>query len=71
MRMYVWFPDAAVGVAVAEVEPVEELKDATQDEGFTGAGTTQEQALEIADGIEEHCDTKVGRPVVAVLVAVV
>ena len=44
---------------------------ATQDEGVTVAGTTQEQALEIAVGTDEHCVTKLGRPVVSVLTAAV
>ena len=73
--MYVWFPDPEVGVAVAdtevELEVSVDVEVATQDEGVTTAGTTQEQALEIAVGTDEHCVTKVGRPVVSVLTAVV
>lgn len=37
----------------------------------TGAVTMQEQADEIRDGILEHCETKVGSPVVPVCIAVV
>ena len=63
---------------MVDVEAVEDLTfdvtdavaEAAQAEGVT-AGTTQEQALEIAVGTEEHWEMKVGRPVVAVLVAVV
>ena len=58
----------AVDVALSEEADVE---GATQDEGVEGAGTTQEQALEMAEGIEEHWLTNVGSPVVAVLVAAV
>lgn len=58
MRMYVWFPTPEVGVAVAkvevEVEVEVEVAQAAHDEGVTAAGTMHEQALEIADGTEEH-----------------
>jgi hypothetical protein len=73
--MYVWFPDPEVGAAVVDAEVELEVDVdvgvATQYEGVTAAGTTQEQALEIAVGTDEHCVTKVGRPVVTVLTAVV
>ena len=73
--MYVWFPNPEVGVAVVdaeiELEVDVDVEVATQDEGVTVAGTTQEQALEIAVGTDEHCVTKLGRPVVSVLTAAV
>lgn len=61
----------AVAEAEVEVGVEDEVEDAAHDEGETAAGTTQEQALEIAVGIEEHCVTNVGSPVVSVLIAVV
>lgn len=53
-----------VGVAVAEVVEA----DALVGQGVAVGGCRQEQALEILDAEPEHCETKVGRPVVAVLV---
>jgi hypothetical protein len=54
-----------------EVDVDVDVDETTKEAGVTGAGITYEQSLEIADGTAEQRVTKVGRPVVAVLVAVV